>query len=200
MTVTVFPPSTRPAAARPAGSADRMKPQAQHDPWADWAPAYGRADSPQHRQETKAPTTVYRLRGGGAQDDGPRRRILDARLWDSLTAHEQDAALMIEAAFSAMTRGLGFAKSDPSRVPGNGGRATNTTELQGVQAARYMQWARACQIEKIDHAAVIDVVVMGESCRAVDRTRRQRAGSAKVNLVRALSLFCRQQGWPCRPA
>lgn len=169
----------------------------QADPWKDWAPQW-RGDvattaGVHDLQERHAPTIAM------AHPDGParqsiRRRIVDARLWDAMTSPQQRAALQIVAAYEAMSRGLGRVTSDWARVPGSGG-ASALSDGQSRFLDLYMDWVTACQKKKISHAMIVDVLVFGKSFRTVDRERRQRAGSARRNMMDGLDTYAVQQGW-----
>lgn len=191
--------------ARPQGrSGDTPPNNPWHDPWADWHPQWpaqktksgtGRAPADVHaRQETLAPTEAVRLRG--KEEDGTaRRRIVDARLWDAMSAAQQDAALQIALAFETMGRGLGYVSSDWQRIPGARG-AGNAGAAHSRLIHGYVEWTKQCHREKISHAMIVDILVFGFSCRQQDRDRRLRSGSARKNLMDGLTLYCLLQGWP----
>ena len=164
-----------------------------HDPWRDWQPQWqlrgGLGDSPHDLQERHAPTEPVRLRHG---DSTCQRRIVDARLWDSLDALQQQAAIDIAMTYERLSRGMGFASSDWQRVPGGSGGGGDGHALL---AGPYIDWAKACALAKISHSMVIDILCFGISCTALDRDRRVRAGASRANLVAGLSLYAKLQGW-----
>lgn len=173
------------------------------DPWSDWQPSWtqprGKAESavritPQDHQEGRAPTKTVTTQ---TEKDGDihtsRRRIIDARLWEAMTPVQQDAAICIALAAESMGKGLGFAASDWQRIRGSG--TGNTSEAQARLIGIYFDWAQSCQKSKISHAMIFDILVLGKSCRHVDRERRIRAGSARANLMEGLSLYCKIRGW-----
>ena len=90
------------------------------DPWADWAPQW-EGTTPHARQERRAPTRR-------AAETDARRRIVDARLWEAMSSSEQVAAAAIAFSFERMSRGIGFASSDWTRVPGARGPGNATEE------------------------------------------------------------------------
>jgi hypothetical protein len=183
-------------------------PITENDPWADWKPQWTaknkdkqkstakpiqNADAPAH-QERQSPTEAVRLRG--AHDgDTARRRIVDARLWDAMSAAQQDAALQIAEAYETMGRGLGYVTSDWQRIPGARGTG-NAGAAHSRLIHGYVEWTKQCHREKISHAMMIDILVFGFSCRQQDRDRRLRSGSARKNLMDGLTLYCLLQGWP----
>lgn len=67
--------------------------------------------------------------------------------------------------------------------------------MHGMAVSSYIEWAERCLREKISHAMAVDILAFGHSCRAVDRDRRLRAGTARRNLIEALALYCRLKGW-----
>lgn len=186
--VTLLPPAT-PVKQQPAHLSD---------PWQDWQPRWqGRGDTttPHAQQETTHPTTPVTVRVNAERSEYVcQRRLLDARLWDSLPSEAQDAAGEIAFAYEALTKGLGFATSNWQRV--GGGRnpmavANGFSRLSGT----YMDWARACVTEHISHSMVIDVLCMGISCAALDRDRRVRSGTSRRNLQDGLMLYARLRRW-----
>lgn len=161
-------------------------PAAQADPWSDWRPPWTGGD-----------TAARRLLAESEAFRAARRRIVDARLWEAMRAKEQDAALSIAAAFELLGRGLGYARTDFSRLSSSGGgrSAAQVTEAQSRLIESYMDWARECTRRKLSHAMILDILCFGQSCRAVDRDRRLRNGAAKENLLRGLALYGEMRRW-----
>lgn len=160
------------------------------DPWEGWQPGWKVADVHTH-QEQHAPTRPVFLRG---VSEAPRQRIVDARLWEAMTSAQQDAALQIALAFETMGRGLGYVISNWQRIPGCRGQV-NAAEAHGRLIRGYIDWTKACHKRKISHAMIVDILVFGFSCRAQDKERRQRRGTARENLLDGLSLYCEMKGW-----
>lgn len=176
------------------------------DPWADWKPVWGAkearrsktAATPHDFQECHAPTAAVDVCDGGKERARRlRRRILDARLWETLPLPQQDAALEIERAYTLMTRPLGYRLSNPAGLRVDGMTAAPVEWIAQVQKG-YVDWARDCHKAGLLHAAVLDILIFGQSCRQVDRARRMRNGWARDNLGEALALWCRRRGWPER--
>jgi hypothetical protein len=187
LTLTRKPPATTPRAA---------------DPWHDWQPRWSdakgmQAPSPHDVQERHHPTESKKAADdAGAQTAAPcRRRLTDARLWESLDACQQDAAFAIATSFESMSRGLGFMTSDWQRIPGSRGAGGDPGRLGGL----YVDWAKACHKADVSHSMIIDILCYGISCRALDRDRRQRSGASRRNLVAGLDLYAEMRGWR-RPA
>jgi hypothetical protein len=183
------------------------------DYWTDWAPQWTQntrrtRKRPPHvtpkpatvhdQQETHSPTQGVSLKiSAERQHVRCQRRIVDARLWDAMTHAQQDAALDIARAYETMGRGLGYAGSDWERIPGSSG-SHNMAEAQSRLVNFYIDWTKACHKNNISHALIIDVLVFGFSCRAVDRDRRQRTGTCRQNLMQGLTLYAQLQGWARR--
>lgn len=199
------PASPPPAADRRGAYADPF-----HDPWADWQPQWQqprrrknknaakdpKAETVHDRQESHSPTESVNLRVSAERHEVRcQRRIVDARLWDSMTPPQQDAALEIAKAYETMGRGLGYISSDWQRIPGSGRFAGNIADAHSRLINRYIDWTKACHKEKISHSMIIDILAFGFSCRALDRDRRQRSGTSRQNLLDGLTLYCRLQGW-----
>lgn len=161
----------------------------QEPTWDGWKPDW--QGNPHAVQERHSPTINVILRG---VSDAGRRRIIDLRLWESLSPPQQDAALEIAHACRLLSRGIGYAQSDWERLPGASAHdmGSEMAQLSGLYAA----WARACRTGHVWHEAIVDILVFGQSCGAQDRDRKLRRGSSKRNLIAGLSLYCRLRGWP----
>lgn len=171
--------------------------------WEGWKPDWARGDaSPHAQQERHSPTAPVPqrhaiVRRDGPRQEGPRRRISDARLWDSLSPAQQDAAHEIALAFESLGRGLGYAATDFERLPQARGGAAGALECMEHLLNAYLEWTKRCKLARISHSMVIDVVVFGFSCRALDRDCGARRGAARKNLAGGLDIYCRMKGWPC---
>lgn len=195
--------------ASPPPAADRRPPCIDpfHDPWADWQSQWHHARRPKNkkagkpatvhdRQESHSPTEAVTLRVSATrQEVRCHRRIIDARLWESMTPPQQDAAVEIAKAYETMGRGLGYIASDWQRIPGSRSHGGNIADAHSRLINRYIDWTKACHKEKISHSMIIDILAFGFSCRALDRDRRQRSGTSRQNLLDGLTLYCRLQGW-----
>jgi hypothetical protein len=189
------------------------------DPWADWKPQWqslqretkarrkgknpapaaagknSAAVGPHDMQERHSPTETVTTRLDAARtEERHQRRIVDARLWDGMSAPQQSAALEIARAFETMGKGLGYVTSDWTRIPGCRGPG-HAAEIHSRLINAYVDWTKQCHREKISHSMVIDILVFGFTCRALDRDRRVRAGAARDNLLAGLSLYCQLRGW-----
>jgi hypothetical protein len=141
--------------------------------------------APRDMQERHSPTQRVHVRlvsGAPKSKSSPhkiQRRIVDARLWESMTHAQQDAALEIAAAFEMIGRGMGYVVSNWQRLPGCGG-SSNVSEAHARMMNQYFEWAEQCTRQKISHALVIDVLcfvspaacstVTGGSKTAVQKT------------------------------
>ena len=184
----------------PAGGTSRPPRTPTQDPWHNWQPQWAGSETTPHRtQERHAPTQAVTLRQHDKQQEQScRRRILDARLWDSLSQEEQDAAYEIALAYESLTKGLGAGTSDWSRLPG-ARNPSAVANAYGRLSGGYMDWARRCQTSGVSHSMIIDILCMGISCSALDRDRRVRKGTARQNLLDGLTLYARLRGWARHP-
>lgn len=164
--------------------------------WHGWSPDWKNpAQSPHARQETHSPTERVSVRAGAARTvDTCSRRVSDARLWDSLSVPQQDAAREIARGYRLLSSGLGYTLSDWERVPGS--RTHNAVNGQQHAVRDYADWVKRCDREGVSHSLIVDILFFGFSCRALDRDCRARTGMARANLGRGLALFCRMRGWP----
>lgn len=78
------------------------------------------------------------------------------------------------------------AQFDPTR----GSRASAPPSWHGVDAQRrYNDWVEAMQREHLPVGPVLDVIVDGHSCRAVDVRRRRHKGRTVRDLLAGLALY-----------
>lgn len=156
------------------------------DQWLQWKPKWtGKQKTPHDLQEKHAPAVKL--------PDGSVRRLLDARLWLRMSHAQQEAAMEIATSFELASSGLGYKNSNWLRQPNCG--YSNMTDARAELVNIYFEWARKCTLEKISHAMIIDVLCFGHACRAVDRARRMKNGTAQKYLLRGLSLYCELRGW-----
>lgn len=166
------------------------------DPWADWKPEWrGKNKTPHAQQEKHSPTESVTVRLSSERTtQKSQRRIVDARLWESLSGEQQDAAIEIALAFEMMGKGLGYVTSDWQRIPGCRGPG-NVGAAHARLINGYVDWTKQCHREKISHSMIIDVLVFGFGCRALDRERRTASGTTRQNLMDGLTLYCVLKGW-----
>lgn len=165
--------------------------------WSGWN-ASSEPGSPHRFQERHSPTAPVKLRLGAQRtQESATRRLLDARLWEGLTNAQQDAAMEIAQAFHWLTGSQGYKKMNLLRIPG-ARRPEDFSAAAADTSKTYFSWARLCGQQKLSHAMTIDILAMGFSCREVDRTRRQRRGTARQNLALCLDLYCQLRGWTTR--
>ncbi len=173
----------------------------QHD-WSEWKPDFKphakntNTKTPHGQQEKHSPSENITLRQNGTREkQDARRRITDARLWDAMTPMQQDAAIEVAHAFETMSRGLGYVTSNWERIPGGRG-ADNAGEMHARLIRGYVEWTALCVKNNVSHSLVVDILVFGFSCRALDRDRRQGTGFARRNLMDGLLLYADMKGWP----
>lgn len=167
------------------------------DPWADWRPMWSeKGKTPHDLQERHSPTQTVAVRiPADKQTRKNQRRIVDARLWEAMSASQQQAAIEIALAYETMGRGLGYVISDWKRIPGARG-LSNVADAHSRLINAYIDWTKYCHKSGVSHSMIIDVLVFGFSCKALDRERRVRAGTSRENLLAGLSLYSRLKGWP----
>lgn len=153
--------------------------------------------TPYDFQESHSKTESYKLRFSQSKEISyAQRRIVDARLWDQMSAHQQEAALKIDRAYHLLSKGLGYRTSAPHLERINASRGSDMNDFQASEITLYVEWANACTKEKLSHAAAIDILVFGKSCAKTDKDRKIRKGWAKTNLFHCLDEYCRLKGWP----
>lgn len=203
---TVASPATKCRRAAPNPKPVAVTP----DPWQDWQPQWRQPAAPRRPRRTRhaAPVaaTVHEQQethSPSRRDRTPEgeraRRIVDARLWETMTDIQQEAAVLIAAGFEAASRGLGYTQSNWEKIPGSFGAGLDIGEAHLRLVGYYMDWARACIGKKIMPAIILDVLVFGHSCTAVDRGRRMRNGTTRALLADGLNLYCFLRGWTKNP-
>jgi len=127
------------------------------------------------------------------------RRSSEAALWASLAKvpdHER-AACRIGGAFAVLDRGLGLQQSLLARAmrEDNEGGPRPDPAWVATLLFDYFAWGKECTRRGISHAAIMDVLGYGKSCRAVERERRRRNGWARDELGLGLDLYGVLKGW-----
>lgn len=175
--------------------------------WDGWKPEWQPQKpemTPHMLQERHSPTEPVTTNSRGTATDSrgtamrsrtvTQRRVTDARLWDCMTGAQQQAAQDIAFAFESMTQGLGFTTVNWQRLPGCRG-PNNAVECRERMLADYVGWTKLCHKEDVSHSMIIDVLVFGFACRALDHDRRVASGWSRRNLLRGLGAYCRMKGW-----
>lgn len=175
------------------------KSAAAKEDWTEWKPRWSEKEkSPHDFQESHSPTEAVVHRVSSEKDlRKSRRRIVDARLWSAMETQQQQAALEIALAFETMGRGLGYVVSDWQRVPGASG-PSSAAEAHSRLIHSYVDWTKRCHKDGVSHSMIVDILVFGFTCRALDRDRRVRAGTSRENLMAGLALYCELRGWERR--
>ena len=126
----------------------------------------------------------------GANPSGRLRKTdmkaREPRLFSMLTDDQVRIAEKISRGFHLRTAGLGMRTQNYSRLPSSTG---NTEDWQVELMRRFMLWAVRVQEAGLSLSAVLDVIIFGKSCRAVDRARKKRNGYARAQLNDALALY-----------
>ena len=116
-------------------------------------------------------------------------RALDRRIWDSMSRDQVIAAQEIVAAVDIIVNGLGARIS----AYGDGGRG-HGAEYESEKSVRlqslYRRWIQRCRGQDIDFQAAVDILVDGKSITAVAAARRVRKDRPRVELFRALDVWC----------
>lgn len=149
------------------------------------------ADWQEHHSPTES--VLVRLTGQKKMTIA-RRRKTDARLWEAMSGFQQEAALEISDTFEGITAGTAPKIQNLERTGGKAGHPASTAHIEETEA--YWRWAESVQRAGLSHAAVVDILIIGESCRTVDASRHKRKGWAMENLLACLNLYCQLQGWP----
>ncbi len=138
-------------------------------------------------QAVHSPLIATRIRPEGQKRKHPcQRRLLDARLWESLTPRQQSSAMAIDRSFRILSRGMGMRLSGFLQNLGGGG-ASHDGDADALSL--YFSWGRRLQDKGLSHTAAMDIIAYGRSCREVDSLRRKRKGWARDNLGQALDLW-----------
>lgn len=130
----------------------------------------------------------------------PRRRVADARLWEAMTAHQQDAAEWIQRGFVALVGELAIRTSRvfEDEIARNRcyDKALASVERDAMALLAYKRWVRECAARGDNIAAALNVLCFGADCASVDKASRRRHGWARERLFEALDVYCKVRGWP----
>ncbi|MGI9489079.1 MAG: hypothetical protein ACR2RF_24980 [Geminicoccaceae bacterium] len=123
------------------------------------------------------------------------RRIVDARLFDSLGYRHEDAAQAIHDGFRAITEGLHYKPAAFERLDRSPGTVVRVRDYLTDCTRHFWRWGQEMQCYRLPTAPILDVFVFGFSCREVDRDRRKRNGWTKSIIDEGLGLYCKERGW-----
>lgn len=129
------------------------------------------------RSARSNPSTRIRKSNVGARDP---------RFFALLTEDQIRISERIARGFHLRTTGLGVRTQTYSWQPSG---TSNAEDWQFDLMRRFTLWATAVQEAGLSLAAVLDVIVFGKSCRAVDRARRKRNGYVRAQILEALELY-----------
>lgn len=145
---------------------------------------------PAYWQQFHSPTEAEEVKVGHAgrtQVSKTQRRIVDARLWNSLSPAQQEAAECIAAGFRILTQGLGMKVASHERADQSKRDYWNRAEETVV--AGYWDWQQEMRKERRNPHTIIMVLVEGHTLSDMDRMMRSRKGTMRGLLVAALDLY-----------
>ncbi len=152
--------------------------------------------TPHDFQENHSPTEKSSIMLPNSKKPETRqRRIVDNRLWNSMSTIQQNAAIAISVSFEMMDSGIGYSTCNWERTQGSTNPDHNASDRHIKMIEAYTRWANKCLSKKISHTMILDVLCFGKSCRSIDTARRIRNGTTKNNLMKGLDLFCAMKGW-----
>jgi hypothetical protein len=114
------------------------------------------------------------------------RRIVDSRIWGSMTPAQQRSAERIAGGYSVLTNGLGMKGAN---YGGTGAGHDEDGSAGADLLIRLRKWQDRCAHERVDITGVIDVLIGGKSLARVDRETQKRRHTCRDNLFRALDLY-----------
>lgn len=148
---------------------------------------------PETYQEAHSPTqqtTVVLSQSPRRTTAGPRRRILDARLWDGLTEPERRAALEIDRAWRYHVDGLTARAQGFERVDKGRGQ---DWELTLAVSKTYDAWRR--QLADIERYACLYVVCDNKPMKWIAGNFGRANHWPRQNLGRCLNLWAEIRGF-----
>lgn len=118
-------------------------------------------------------------------------RKADKRLWESLSEDQFRAAQQIYFGFKMRVVGTGFRTQIFSALPPTACMAHHgPSDL----LEKFSIWSRVAHEAGISVGSILDILVFGQSCRAVDRVQKRRKGFARKNLKAGLDCFLNLPG------
>lgn len=123
------------------------------------------------------------------------RRIVDARLFDSLGYRHEDAAQAIYDGFRAITEGLGYKPAGYERLDRAHGTAARVRDYLNDCTTYFWRWTHEMERYRIPRSPIINVFVFGFSCREMDKFKQKRHGWTRSVIDEGLGLYCKERGW-----
>lgn len=137
---------------------------------------------------------LKRNQHGGLCEDVVRGREVkryrdagEARLFQSMDGQQEAAYMQIAAAYGLRVVGLGAKISKYGEFVG----ATGYGDIEhGADMLRkYDAWQLSCKARNLSSHMALDVIVFGETLRAVDAKYHFASGTAKKNLLKCLDVW-----------
>lgn len=119
-------------------------------------------------------------------DKSVKPRKADKRLWESLSEDQFRAAQQIYFGFKMRVVGTGFRTQIFNALP-----PTHFMAHYGPSdlLEKFSIWSRQAHEAGISVGCILDILVFGKSCRAIDRAHKRRKGFARKNLETGLNCF-----------
>ena len=106
--------------------------------------------------------------------------------WQSFSAEQVQAAQHLYYGFQRRYGGSGYRTQDYRFMP----KVKSTSQAWGDEyTGLFLGWANQVKAEGLSLVAILEVLVFGQSCRAVDKQLGRRKGYTRKNLAAGLDLY-----------
>ncbi len=144
----------------------------------------------QEAHSPTAPTEIVISHTPRRVKAGPRRRILEKRLWEGLTEEERAAATEIDRAWLCITGGLAARAQQFERVDKGIG---SVAETESIIRQTYDNWRG--QLTNEARSACIAVICENAAMQQVAKAYRKSNGWPRHNLGLCLRKWIEIRGW-----
>ncbi len=117
---------------------------------------------------------------------GARPIELPLAFWKSFSSEQVQAAQNLYYGFQRLYGGSGYRTQDYNFMP----KVKSTSQVWGDRYGDlFIVWAQRVKAERLSLTAMLEILVFGQSCRAVDKKLGRRKGYARKNLAAGLDLY-----------
>ena len=142
-------------------------------------------------EATEPVEVVLSHASGRKQTTKTEVRIGDAKLWHTLTHAQQDAAIAIERAMTALSGVMAVRIAKLERLNFTGG--ARPEEVYAQMSIDYMEWGRRCSVERIN-ADIVRDYCRGIGLERLASLKRMRRTTAREHLINGLQEYAEMKG------
>lgn len=151
---------------------------------------------PAYFQERHSPTEPVLVKiSNDRTAEVTRRRVVDARLINSLTIEQERSAISIEQAHELIASETNCRTSQLGVWIASGRHGEIECDRNIRLQREYKAWVKLCQAEGINFNAALDILVECIPVSHVDLKYGRKSGWARGQLIKALDAFASLKGW-----